>query len=229
MAQPDRAMARRLAHESLARGDATGWFDVLYDAAQGDASQIPWADLRVNPNLAGWLGKRRPAGRGNRALVVGCGLGDDAEELAGLGFEVTAFDVSARAVDWCRRRFSDSTVDYRVADLLNPPSAWQVAFDFVLEIYTLQVLPPELRARAIVNLATCVAPGGTLLVVARGREPGDDSGSMPWPLTKDELDFIGQHDLETISFEDYRDDEDPPVRRFRVEYRRPAQPSVAPS
>ncbi len=220
MAGPDRSTARRLAQESLARGDATGWFDELYDAAQGDTAQIPWADLRVNPNLVDWLERQRPDGHGQRALVVGCGLGDDAQALANRGFAVTAFDISPRCIEWCRERFADTPVDYRVADLLNPPSEWQSAFDFVVEIYTLQVLPPDLRARATASLAACVAAGGTLLVVARGREPDEDSGSMPWPLTKAELNAIGRHGLETISFEDFFDHENPPVRRFRVEYRR---------
>ena len=55
MSQPDRARARRLAAESLERGDAVGWFEELYVAAEGEAAQIPWADLRVNPNLSTWL------------------------------------------------------------------------------------------------------------------------------------------------------------------------------
>ena len=220
MTKPDRATARRLAQESLAKGDAIGWFDTLYDAAQDDASLIPWADLRVNPNLASWLSQRLLAGQGKRALVIGCGLGDDAQELAALGFEVTAFDVSARAIEWCRRRFPESRVDYRIADLLNPPAAWRECFDFVLEIYTLQVLPGELRPAAAAHMASFVAVGGTLLVVARGREPAEDRGAMPWPLVKDEFETFTRCGLETISFEDYFDSEDPPVRRFRGAYRR---------
>ena len=39
----------------------------------------------------------------------------------------------------------------------------------VFEAYTLQVLPPELRASAVAAIAECLAPGGKLLVVARGR------------------------------------------------------------
>ncbi len=116
------------------------------------------------------------AGHGRRALIVGCGLGDDAEELAARDFQVTAFDVSVAAIDWCRRRFPNSEVDYEAADLLDPPQAWHGAFDLVVEIYTLQVLPPELRAKAMANLASFVARGGTLLVVARGREEDDESG-----------------------------------------------------
>ena len=55
MSQPDRSTARRLAAESLAQGDPTGWFDKLYIHAEGDASRIPWADRCVNLHLAAWL------------------------------------------------------------------------------------------------------------------------------------------------------------------------------
>src|SRR5262249_34153979 len=111
MTQPDRVTARRLAQESLAKGDAVGWFDKLYEQATGDASAIPWADLRVNPHFASWLRAQSIDGRGKQALVIGCGLGDDAEQLAALGFLVTAFDVSPTAVDWCRKRYPATKVD----------------------------------------------------------------------------------------------------------------------
>jgi SAM-dependent methyltransferase len=220
MPPPDRSTARRLAQESLAKGDVTGWFDALYASAEGDASQIPWADLHVNPNLTSWLTRYPLRGDGKRALVVGCGLGDDAEEFAALGFQVTAFDLSATAIEWCRRRYPDSGVTYVVADLLQPPEAWRGAFDFVFEGYTLQVLPPEARGAAAEQLTACVAPRGTLLVIARGREPADERGTMPWPLTKAELEALASDRLTIVSFEGYFDNEDPPTRRFRVEYRR---------
>lgn len=222
MSQPDRTTARRLAAESLARGDAVGWFETLYHDAGQNAAAIPWADLEVNPSLAEWLEKQPPSVPGRRALVVGCGLGDDAEHLARRGFRVAAFDVSATAIEWCRRRFPKSSVDYVVADLLSAPAAWRKAFRFIFEGYTLQVLPPEVRPQAVRAIADCLAPGGTLLVVARARESSDDPGTMPWPLVREELAGFTAAGLTEVSFEDYFDGEDPPVRRFRAEYRREA-------
>ena len=215
-----RRKAGDLARESLAAGDPTGWFEKLYTQAGGDAGHISWADLAPNPNVTEWLDREGVNGAGCRALKIGCGLGDDAEELARRGFEVTAFDVSRTAIDWCRRRFPDTAVDYVMADLLQPPAEWARAFDFVLESYTLQVLPPDARLVAIPKVARFVAPGGSLLVVARGREPDDPPGTMPWPLVRAELDGLARAGLEPIGFEDYLDEEIPPVRRFRAAFRR---------
>ena len=69
--------------------------------------------------------------------MVGCGLGDDAEELAARGFVVTAFDISAAAVAWCKQRFPASRVNHELADLLQPPQSWDSG-SFIVEIYTIQ-------------------------------------------------------------------------------------------
>ena len=215
-----RAIAREIAYKHLKAGNPLSWFEELYDQAGDDSAIIPWADLTPNPNLIDWLERDKSANRG-RALKVGCGLGDDAEELARRGFETIAFDISAAAIAWCRRRHSQSPVTYVVADLFKAPAEWQAGFDFVLEAYTLQVLPPVMRADAARCIASFLAPGGTLLVVARGRDPNEPEGKMPWPLTKDEVALFQTAGLKEVSFEDYMDGEDPPVRRFRATYMRP--------
>jgi SAM-dependent methyltransferase len=212
--EEQRAYARRLAADSIAAGDATGWFERLYAAAERGETTVPWAHLEPNPLLRAWA---RPGA--GRTVVVGCGLGDDAEYLAGLGYDVTAFDVSETAVAGARARFPDSRVEYVAADLLAPPPAWQRAFDLVVESYTIQVLREDAREGAIANAADLVAPGGTLLVIARAREESDDPGRMPWPLTRAEIESFP---LPAARIEDLFDDEDPPVRRWRVEFRRPA-------
>ncbi len=217
MGDDKRSTAREIARHHLEKGDPLGWFETLYVRADGDESIIPWADMEPNPSLVDWLNKTRIKGPG-RALVIGCGLGDDAEIISGRGFATTAFDISVTAVDWARRRFPESSVSYRVADLFAPPAEWPGSFDFVLESYTLQVLPPSLRAEAIRRISCFPAPAGTLLVLARGRSEKESPGTMPWPLCADELGRFREHGLQQISFEDFLDDEDPPVRRFRVQF-----------
>jgi len=219
MSTVNRKIARTILKKHLDSDNPLAWFEELYARAKDDTQIIPWADLKPNQNAVDWLDRHGDID-GGRALTVGSGLGDDAEELARRGLQTTAFDISASAVAWSRRRFRHSKVKYVQADLFNAPKPWQGRFDFVLELYTLQVLPPDLRAEAAHRIASFLAPGGMLLVIARGREPDEPKGKMPWPLTLDELQSFEAAGLGAIEFEDYWDEEDPPVRRFRVTYRR---------
>ena len=223
MDEARRGTARRLAQKFLAADDPLGWFETLYAQAEGDSSTISWADLSPNPNLVEWLDANCAPAEGGSALTIGCGLGDDAEELAARGLDTTAFDISQSAIDWCWRRFPESSVTYLVADLFRAPTEWQGAFALVVESYTLQVLPPDLRREAIQRMMGFVAPRGTLLVIARGRETTDPEGNMPWPLTREEMDSFCDSGFTEVSFEDYLDQEDPPVHRFRAVYRREAR------
>lgn len=218
MPEPDRGRARELAAESLAAGDPTGWFEKLYKEQERGSNVVPWADRGANPNLLEFF-ERNPVAPGT-ALVVGCGYGDDAEQLAAWNFKTTAFDVSPSAIRACRARFPDSRVSYEVADLLAPPDEWVECFDFVFESNTLQALPPEVRSHAAHYVAKFPKKGGSLLILARGREESDPAGQLPWPLTRRELDQFVESGLKEVSFEDYLDRESPPVRRFRALYRR---------
>lgn len=216
-----RKTARKLAADAIAAGRPLEWFEQLYAGATSDGLVVPWADRKPNPNLVELYDKVRHLAFGRKALKVGCGLGDDAEWLSSLGFDVTAFDISPSAIAECSRRFPNSRVKYLAADLFAAPSDWTGTFDLVQESYTLQVLPCEIRAEALRRICGFIAPGGYMLFVCRGREPADPPGTMPWPLTREELDATKALGLREILFEDYMDREDPPVRRFRACYHRP--------
>src|SRR5216684_1884579 len=221
MQMKDRARARELAAECHRKGDPTGWFERLYQEGEAGKSTVPWANLRPNPFLLDFWKAHPPATAEKTALIIGSGLGDDAEQLATWGFRTTAFDISETAIRASRKRFPATSVEYCTANLLEPPSAWRRTFDFVFEANTLQVLPAHLRLRAIENIAGFLRPGGLLLVIARGREPSDPEGQMPWPLTSVELSAFTAAGLQEISFEDLLDFEDPAepaVRRFRALY-----------
>ncbi|MBO3738599.1 class I SAM-dependent methyltransferase [Actinoplanes flavus] len=191
------ADARRLAAASLAAGDPTGWFEQLYAQARDGQAEVPWDVAAPSAHLRAL---DLPAGDGRRALVVGCGPGRDAEHLAALGYAVTAFDISATAIDLARGRHPSSSVDYVVADLLDPPVAWRHGFDLVLESNNVQALPADIRARAITVPGTFVAPGGLLIVLAAATSRVDSDGSgPPWPLTRAEVDAFASDGLRPIS------------------------------
>jgi SAM-dependent methyltransferase len=213
-----RVRARDLARQSIANGDVTSWFERLYAESERDGFPISWVDLAPNPYLVDWL-RAHPTPRG-RAMVVGCGYGDDAEILASQGLEVVAFDVAPSAIDRCRARFAESRVGYAVGDVLRPPAAWTAAFDFVFEAYTVQVLPGEARATCARSIGGFVAAGGSLLVVARSRGDHDPVGLMPWPLTRAELDEFAVPGLTLTGLDEIVEPGDPPVPRFVAEFSR---------
>ncbi len=196
------------------------WFEGVYASAQQQTNNIPWADLRPNPFLLEWLETVEPDTQNKSAVVVGCGLGDDAEELAQRGYNVTAFDVSATAVDWCRQRFPDSKVNYTQADLFNLSNDWQ--FDFVLEINTVQAIPVTVRREVVNAIAGLVAPGGTLLAIGRLAKASEQQVKRPWPLTRSELHYYVEAGLTELRFETFGDLEISALSlvRFQVTYRR---------
>lgn len=211
-----------MAAESIAAGDPTGWFERVYAAAAAGRAVVPWDRGAPGRYLTAWAADRRLRGAGRRAVVAGCGLGDDAEFIAGLGFETTAFDISATAIATARRRFPGSAVRYQTADLLSPPEDWQQAFDLVVESLVLQALPDPPRRDAITSLGGLVAPGGTLIAVARAREPGQPVDGPPWALTRAEIDALAGGGLQPVAIEDLTDPQMPWPRRWRAEFRRPA-------
>ena len=197
---------------------STDSFEELYASVGGDLDQVPWARLGPNPMLAEWLDRRRIT-PGARALVVACGLGDDAEELSRRGCAVTAFDLSKTAISWCHRRFPDTSVDYQVADLLELPGEWVHRYDIVVEINTIQSLPLELRRDTVRAIAGTVAPGGALFVRCFGRATGEPAGSRPWPVSREELAVFEEEGLREAEF---AEDLPEPTRHrcFRLTYER---------
>lgn len=186
--------------DGLDRQQATAWFDVLYQGAGRDARAIPWAHLQPNPDLVAWLdGAAVPPGT---ALVVGCGLGDDAEELARRGWEVAAFDAAPTAIQWAVDRFPGSAVEYQVADLFHLPTEWHRAFDLVVDVRTIQSLPPHLRDDVIAAIAAPVASGGRLLAVAWARPDDREPAGPPWPLSRRELLELEAAGLELVTLDD---------------------------
>jgi SAM-dependent methyltransferase len=209
---------RRIA--SLASEDPTGWFEQLYASARAGRAAIPWEREGANALLGQWTVAHALDGHGRSAVVVGCGLGNDAEHLAALSFDTTAFDVSPTAVASARERHPGSPVHYTVGDLFDVPPAWHGGFDFVFESLTVQSLPIALHDRAIAGVRSLVAPGGTLLVVAAAREEGTAVDGPPWPLTQREIEEFASGDLHIWQVEELTDERDPSVRRWRVEVRR---------
>lgn len=114
--------ADELSAEAIGGGEPTAWFDRLYAEGLAGEISVPWDREDPNPQLEAWAETVGLEGAGRTAVVVGCGLGADAEFLATLGFETTGFDIAPAAIEEARRRHPDSGVRYRVEDSFDVPS-----------------------------------------------------------------------------------------------------------
>ncbi len=211
---------KSLATESIAQNNPTGWFETLYSEAKGDSNLVPWAKNQAHPYLQDWLKKNSICGDNRTALVIGCGLGDDAEILASLGYQVTAFDISPTAIDWCQKRFPNSSVNYVVGDLLAANLSWQNKFDLVYECRDIQALPIAIRSQVIQAVASCVANSGTLLIITRYRK--DDrilTQNPPWALSESELSQFLQLGFQEIQRDSFLEGNEIKIEQLRIEYK----------
>jgi SAM-dependent methyltransferase len=202
------------------RDDPTGWFDRIYTDAEGDHSAVFWADLEANPYLLTWLKSCTFSHAGRKAIVVGCGVGDDAEALSEAGYAVTAFDISPEAIRLCKNRYPDTRVSYLVADLFDYPPSWAESFALVYECNTIQVLPGKYRIQARDAMVSLLAPQGDLLVSCRSRRKGEQEDDIPLPLDKEEINGFIRCGLSEESFEAYDDTQEPPVPHFFASYKK---------
>jgi SAM-dependent methyltransferase len=206
-------LADELGVAAVADGDPTRWYDELWAAGARGEVGLPWDHDDPEPVLADWPGAESGAGR--RAVVVGCGLGADAEFLARHGWETTAFDISPAAVAAVRERRPGSPVTYREGDLLALGDDLVGAFDLVVEVFTVQALHPSLRDRATDGVRRLLAPGGRALVVQFVRDDDEPvTVEPPWRLSRAEMAAISRDDVALESLDEVRPSAG--LRRWRL-------------
>ncbi len=215
-----RERVAELVSEHYHRGDVVGWFDALYKEAGGDNEKIPWADLEPNRYLKAYADAAELKGGGRTALVVGCGLGDDAAFLDDLGFKVSAFDISPTAIEWAKKLYGEKDIRFEVMDLFAPIPEWIGAFDLVLEVYTIQPLPLEMRSKVIDAIAAFANDKGEIVVVNRLREDDAEPEDLPWPVSRKELRRFDENGFVQTHFETMPGDEEVPIDRFVAVYKK---------
>ncbi len=176
-------------NRSLESDDPLSWFETLYKYSEEERDLIPWDWKEPHPYLVEWVNSTEYRGK---ALVVGCGLGEDAAFLSKMGWEVTAFDISNSAIDWAKNLHRDVSVEWLVEDLLKLPSSWTASYDLVLEVHIIQAIPRKIGKIASERLAPLVSEGGHLVCIGKLKETPDEEPGPPWPLSLDFIERIGK-------------------------------------
>ena len=197
-----------------AHNKASAWFDDLYKRHENNHENIPWARQDVNPLLLSYLNDKKE--HKGKALVICCGLGDDAYALEKTGYNVVAIDISQTALNLAKKRFSDSNILFEKQDIFDMPQKYYEDFDFVFEALTIQSLPVEFREKMINAVVNTVAKNGELLIVAHQHRGNNDG--PPWPLTHDHISLFLTYGMKELSFELINETSGISNTKFRVLY-----------
>jgi SAM-dependent methyltransferase len=166
-----------------------------WDERYAGAPQL-WSG-RPNPALVATVTGLQPG----RALDVGCGEGADAVWLAGQGWDVTALDVSAVALERGERHARDAGAHVRwvhagLVDAPLPPAG----FDLVSAQYPALLRSATHEAERALLLA--VAVGGLLLVVHHADFDVDAAHAEAHGFNPD--DYVDHADVAALLDDDWR-------------------------
>ncbi len=128
-------------------------------------NNAPWDTGQASSELRRILQQHEiPRGR---VLELGCGTGTNAVFLAQQGFEVTAVDISALAIERARVKAAEAGVNVTLAaaDLLDLPDLGP-AFPFVFDRGVYHTVRREVLEGFLETLARVSAPGGMYLTLA---------------------------------------------------------------
>jgi methyl halide transferase len=137
---------------------------------------IPWDRGECSPVLLDWLDEGRVQGR---VLVPGCGRGHEVIELCARGFEVTAIDYAAAAIESLNEQLEARGL--RANTICEDFLTWQpnLPFDTIFEQTSLCALPPASWSAYQQQLHRWLAPDR--IVLALFMQTGR-SGGPPWHL-----------------------------------------------
>ncbi len=147
------------------------------------AGTPPWDIGRPQPEVVKLAEEGEIVGD---VLDVGCGTGENALYLAGLGRRVVGVDASPAAVEAARAKAAARSlaVPFLVADALDL-AAIRRRFETALDCGLFHVFAPEARRAYAHSLCEVLSPGGTLHVLCFS--DAEPPGPGPYRISEDEI------------------------------------------
>ena len=143
----------------------------------------PWDIGRAQPAIVRLAAEGLIAGD---VIDVGCGTGENALHLAGLGYPVLGVDFAAAAIERAAAKAADRhvSVEFQVADALDLAALGR-SFDTIIDIGLFHTLEDGDRTRYPASLAAALRPGGrAFLLCWSDRNP---FGRGPRRVTRREI------------------------------------------
>lgn len=164
---------------------------------QQPAERMPWYFAPLDPDLERALSTQRLSA--GRALDLGTGPATQAYALAKRGFQVTASDVSAQAIEQARTGAAERglTIEVVQDDIL--ATRLHGPFDLVFDRGCYHVFEPEQRASYARTLAGLVKPDGWFFLKCFSEEQPGEIG--PYQSSPDEISTIFGQSFEVVSIE----------------------------
>lgn len=180
--------------------------------------QLRWQEGRTGWDLGGIhklfpellaAAQRHGLAAGSAIIEPGCGRAHTSAALARMGYQTTAFDVSADAVAEAKKLYAEvSGLQIAVADVFQLPEKWTGSFDALYDRAVMNALPAEVRVDFVRACAAVLKPGGLLLTLPFTVLNIDEQDGPPFAINESGLQELLSGRFECIHHDERQTQED---------------------